>query len=197
MKSKSKFAKKLQKTKTNMEHPGEVWQEFDFNGERLGGVKPHDFDESKIRLTGGAAIMLYRVRNGEVEYLFQHRSKFLKANPDKWDVSAGGHVNLDEAVIDAAIRETNEEIGAKIEKNQLEFAEYYRKGKLIVFLYFCNWNDREDEFSFDDQEVEEVKWVKYSEIESFWPNLKPHLIKDQKFFDCLGEWNEKILNGNI
>ena len=180
-----------------MEHPGEVWQEFDYNGERLGGIEPHDFDEEKVRLTGGAAIMIYRVRNGEIEFLFQHRSKFLKGNPDKWDVSTGGHVNVNEPVIDTVIRETREEIGAKIEKGQLEFAEYYQKGKMLVFLYFYNWGDREDEFSFDDQEVEEVKWIKYSELEAFWPNLKPHLGRDEKFLRCLHEWNEKVVNGNI
>ena len=140
-----------------MEHPGEVWQEFDYNGERLGGIVPRDFDETKVRLVGGGASMLYRVRNGEIEFLFQHRSKLLKGNPDKWDVSAGGHVNLDEPIIDAIIREAHEEIGVELEKDKLEFAEFYQKDFMIVFLYFYDWSDREDEFYFDDQEVEEVK----------------------------------------
>ena len=180
-----------------MEHPGEVWQEFDYNGERLGGIEPRDFDETKSKLVGGSAIMLYRVRDGQIEFLFQHRSKTLKGNPDKWDVSAGGHVNLNEPIIDTAIRETREEIGVDIDKNKLEFAEYYIKEKLMVFLYFYDWGDRADEFSFDDHEVEEVKWVKYSEFESFLPMLKPNLKRDLKFLRCLDEWNDKIQNGNI
>lgn len=180
-----------------MEHPGEVWQEFDYNGERLGGIVPRDFDETKVRLVGGGASMLYRVRNGEIEFLFQHRSKLLKGNPDKWDVSAGGHVNLDEPIIDAIIREAHEEIGVELEKDKLEFAEFYQKDFMIVFLYFYDWSDREDEFYFDDQEVEEVKWIKYSELESFWPNLKNNLRKDKKFLACLEEWNEKKTNGNL
>ena len=180
-----------------MEHPGEVWQEFDYNGERLGGIVPRDFDETKVRLVGGGASMLYRVRNGEIEFLFQHRSKLLKGNPDKWDVSAGGHVNLDEPIIDAIIREAHEEIGVELEKDKVEFAEFYQKDFMIVFLYFYDWSDREDEFYFDDQEVEEVKWIKYSELESFWPNLKNNLRKDKKFLACLDEWNEKKINGNL
>ena len=67
----------------------------------------------------------------------------------------------------------------------------------MVFLYFYDWGDRADEFSFDDQEVEEVKWVKYSEFESFLPMLKPNLKRDLKFLRCLDEWNDKIQNGNI
>ena len=57
-----------------MEHPGEIWQEYDFNGERLGGIEPNNYDFDAFRLMGGAAIMLYRLRDGEVEFLFQHRS---------------------------------------------------------------------------------------------------------------------------
>ena len=180
-----------------MEHPGEVWQEFDYNGERLGGIEPHDFDEVNTRYTGGSAVMLYRMHDGELEFLFQHRSKFLKGNPDKWDVSTGGHINLNEPVIDAAIREAREEIGVGLEKEKLEFVETYIRKDILIFLYFYNWADRGDEFSFDDQEVEEVKWVKYSELESFLPMLKPNLLQDKKFMACLDEWSNKILDGNI
>ena len=182
-----------------MEHPGEIWQEYDFNGERLGGVEPDKFDENKAHYLGGAAVMLYRVRNGEVEFLFQHRSKLLKSNADRWDVSAGGHTNLDEPKIDVAVRETREEIGVVLDKNKLEFAASYLKWRVIVSLYFYDWGEREDEFSFDDAEVEEVKWVKYSELSDFLPNLKWNLAGDKIFFLYLEEWNKKILekSGNI
>lgn len=182
-----------------MEHPGEIWQEYDFNGERLGGIDPNNYDEKNIRYFGGAAIMLYRVHDGELEFLFQHRSKFLKGNPDTWDVSAGGHVNLDEPVFDAIVRETREEIGVTVDKRKLEFAGTYVRSNVIVNLYFYDWGENTDKFSFDDQEVEEVKWVKYSELESFLPNLKKHLADDVVFFACLDEWSRKILakSGNL
>lgn len=179
-----------------MEHPGEVWQEYDFNGERLGGIEPSECDFDAIHLMGGAAIMLYRLRDGEVEFLFQHRSKFLKGNPDKWDVSAGGHINLNEPVLDTAVRETREEIGVEIDKNKLEFAGSYVRWKLLINLYFYDWDDRADEFSFNDQEVEEVKWIKYSELKGFAPNFKQRLMEDQMFFIRIDEWNRKILEKN-
>lgn len=176
-----------------MEHDGEIWQELDFNGERLGGIKPATFDESKVKLFYGTAVMLYRFKDGEVEYLFQHRSKFLKGNPDKWDVSAGGHINLDEDELDGIVREAREEIGVKLEKDKLELAAGFLRWKVFVVLYFYDWTSKEDKFSFDDQEVEEVKWVKYSELEAFWPNLKQILANDEVFKYYLKEWNRKIL----
>ena len=105
-----------------MEHPGEIWQEVDFNGEIIGGIDPNDFDEEKVKRFNGVAVMLYRYNNGEVEFLFQHRSKNLKANADKWDVSAGGHVNVGERPIEAMVREAREEIGVKLDASRLEQA---------------------------------------------------------------------------
>ncbi len=176
-----------------MEHPGEIWQEYDFNGEKFGGIDPNNYNYDAVRLMGGAAVMLYRLYDGEVEFLFQHRSKFLKGNPDRWDVSAGGHINLDESTLDAIIRETREEIGVNIERKKLEFAETYIRLKDMINLYFYDWEDRADEFSFDDQEVEEVKWVKYSELGAFLPNIKQLLAEDEVFLARLKEWNGKIL----
>ena len=176
-----------------MEHEGEVWQELDYNGERLGGIVPAELDEDKVKLFYGTAVMLYRFKDGEVEYLFQHRSKFLKGNPDKWDVSAGGHVNLGESEIDGMVREAREEIGANLEKDKLEFAASFLRWKVCVVLYFYDWTDRVDDFKFNDQEVEEVKWVKYSELEDFWPNLKHILVNDEIFKYYLKEWNKRIL----
>lgn len=181
------------KQQSRMEHPGEIWQELDYNGDRLGGIEPVKFDESKVKLFYGTAIMLYRFKDGEVEYLFQHRSRFLKGNPDKWDTSAGGHVNLNEKRIDAARREAREEIGAEIDAGKLEIVAIYRRWNVMVALYFYDWGDRKDEFHFDDEEVEEVKWVKYSELDEFLPNLKTSVREDKIFMYYLKEWNARIL----
>lgn len=176
-----------------MEHPGEIWQELDFNGERLkGGIEP-GIDDDAVKLYYGVAVMLYRFRDGIVEYLFQHRSKHLAGNPDKWDVSAGGHVNLGESQLDAIKREAREEIGIDLRENEMEIAASFLRWKIFVTLYFCDWTNQEDKFVFDDREVEEVKWVKYSQLEEFWPNLKKILAEDEIFKYYLKEWNHKIL----
>lgn len=177
-----------------MEHAGEIWQELGYNGERMGGIIPAELDEEKVKLFYGAAVMLYRFRDGEAEYLFQHRSKHLRDNPDKWDVSAGGHINLDEKEIDAAVRETREEIGVSIDGGKLEYAASFLRRKACVVLYFYDWTEEKDEFNFDDDEVGGVKWIKYSELNEFWLSLKPALMEDEIFKYYLKEWNQRILD---
>lgn len=174
-----------------MEHPGEIWQEYDFNGERLGGIEPTDHIGDDIKLYGAVAIMLYRFNNGKVEFLFQHRSKNLRSNPDTWDVSAGGHINLNEPRIVSAVRETKEEIGINIDAKNLEFAITYIRFKIFNTLFFYDYTDCDDDFSFDDEEVSEVKWVSEDELEDFWPSLKRHLDEDVIFSNFIKEQIEK------
>lgn len=183
-----------------MEHPGEIWQEYDYNGTRLGGIEPDNHGDSKVKLFGGAAIMLYRYHDGEIEFLFQHRSKNLRDNADKWDVSAGGHINLDEPELFAAVRETREEIGATLDKAKLEFSAIYNRGNFaLVHLYFYDWTGQPDNFHFDDQEVSEVKWVNFSDLVDFWPSLKPQ-VRDDQFFQAMLLEQVKIIRskyGNL
>ena len=180
-------------------HKDELWQEYDYDGNRLGSIPPAGYDISKIKLFGGAAIMLYRYNNGEVEVLFQHRSKLLDRNADKWDVSAGGHVNFGESRIDAAVRETMEEIGVRVDPKKLEFAaSYIQKKRMLIHLYFYDYTGKKDDFHFDDKEVSEVKWVPFSKLVDFWPNLKPQARDDAVFqtllLECIRTAQEKYGN---
>lgn len=176
-----------------MKHPGEIWQLYDFQGERVldGGVIPARTAPTG-RCFSGCAIMLYRFNKGEVEYLFQKRSANVW-NALKWDVSTGGHINYGEKGIETAIREAHEEIGITLKPENLEFYARYLRGENMINLFFCDYTNRESEFNFDDEEVESVKWVKYSDIEEFWPNFKETLKSDEIFRLSLKEYNEKIL----
>lgn len=180
-----------------MEHEGEIWQEIDFNGKRLGGIDPNNYDYDKVKIFAGTAIMLYRQNNEKIEFLFQHRSKKLKGNPDKWDVSAGGHINLNEPKLQAAVREAKEEIGIDINASKLEFVAGYINGKNYINLYFYDWTGKADDFVFDDGEVEEVKWIEPKDFEDFWSKLKPQVRFDDFFKLAIKNKIAKILeNGN-
>ena len=179
-------------------HSGELWQEYDKQGVRVanGGV-PQGGDFAQ--LYAGAAVIIYRVKDGELEFLFQHRSKHIIGNPDQWDVSFCGHVNYGEPVIDTVLREGNEEIGVHLDPTKLEFAaKYTAGGDRIIYLYFYDWEDSPSDFSFNDHEVEEVRWVKYSDYEDFKLSapIKPPLRKDVIFEHYMRIWAEKLQHGN-
>lgn len=156
-------------------HESEVWQEYSETGERLTGAgraaergNPMLGDEDAYVST--ASVWLYRRTEEGIEVLFQQRSKKVDRNAGKWDMSAGGHVNQGEATVDAAAREAFEEIGAKVEPEKLEFIFRLRtihKVKMFINYFLYDWTGREDEFSFADGEVEQVKWVKLSEFDEF------------------------------
>ena len=107
-----------------------------------------------------------------------------------WDFSAGGHINLGETLIQGAIRETKEEIGVDITPEDLEFVTMRPFNcNRFAWVYCVDWTGRPDEFHFDDNEVSEVKWVKYSEMEEFrLKYAKDPLKTDNITFPNIHEW---------
>ena len=73
----------------------------------------------RSRCHGGEKLLhpvvhLHVVRDGRL--LLQHRSKFKKIQPDKWDTAVGGHVSYGEDIEIALKRESAEEIGLTVFK---------------------------------------------------------------------------------
>ena len=73
---------------------------------------------------------------------------------------------------------------------QFAFTKSFNKNR-FAWVYAVDWTGKEDDFHFDDEEVSEVKWVKYSEMEKFRKEAaKPPLKKDESTFQLLNEWLE-------
>ncbi len=176
-------------------HHDETWQLYYPNGEAIVGKgwdsaldNPEKTGSDEI--VGVAVIFLYRVCDDEIEFLWQKRSETVDRYPGYYDISAGGHINLGESLVEAAIRETSEEIGSIITPEDLQFMTMrpFNKNR-FAWVYMVDWSDKKDEFSFNDKEVSEVKWVKYSEMDAFWKTFaKPPLQNDKLTFLCLTEW---------
>lgn len=60
------------------------------------------------------------------EIIFQHREKDKASYPDKYDATAGGHVDPGEDVLTAALREAVEETEIQISESELVFAGVVR-----------------------------------------------------------------------
>ena len=101
--------------------------------------------------------------------LLQRRSPRKENNPTLWDVSAAGHLSAGESSVEAAVRETFEELGLKIDTGELKLA-----ATLIESCVLNNGSYHDNEFHdifivrrdvhiaslrLDPEEVAEVKWV--------------------------------------
>ncbi len=172
-----------------MNHDGELWQEFADNGEAISGAgfaKPEFMNHAK--LCASSHIWLWRkVTGGGIKVLIQLRSKDKTNWPHYWDISVAGHINLHETPLDAAERETYEEVGLKISRNKLHyiFSDRYRD-KLYrelrhVFLYEII--SKETEFKFNDGEVERLEWVSIDKL--------------KKWVDNPSDFTEKLVPENI
>ena len=176
-------------------HKDELWQIYAPNGEpiadagwdsALGNPEVTGADE----IVGVAVVFLYRFNDGELELLWQKRAEGVDRYPGYYDISAGGHINLGETVVEGAVREVREEIGATISGEDLQFAftKPFNKNR-FAWIFMADWTGKEDEFSFDDKEVSEVKWVPYAETEKFRKEFaKPPLQKDDITFINLDDW---------
>lgn len=177
-------------------HQDEIWQVYGKNGEPIPGLgwksernNPELSGDKAI--VGVAVIAFYRFNDaGELEFLWQRRSDKVDRYPGMWDFSAGGHINLGESLVEGAVRETEEEIGVKITPEDLQFVTMRPFNcNRFAWVYCVDWTGKPDEFHFDDKEVSEVKWVKYSEMDKFrLEYAKDPLKSDTITFPNIREW---------
>ncbi|RJQ50020.1 MAG: NUDIX domain-containing protein [Nitrospiraceae bacterium] len=91
------------------------------------------------------------------DLLLQKRSLNKDVAPGKWDTSVGGHVNPGETLLDAARRETAEELG--LSQCEPEFIYSYVHSNPyeteLVFTHSCVCFG---EISFNREEIDEVRY---------------------------------------
>ena len=177
-------------------HKDEIWQVYGLNGEVVPGEgwnsalgNPEETGSPKV--VGVAVVFVWRKNaEGKIELLWQRRSEKIDRYPGDYDISAGGHINLSETPAEAAVRESREEIGAVVDRDDLEFVTIrsFNRNR-IAWVYAVDWTGREEEFEFDDGEVSEVRWVSFDETEEFRVKYaKAPLKKDDLTFRLLEEW---------
>ncbi|NLC71740.1 MAG: NUDIX domain-containing protein [Desulfuromonadaceae bacterium] len=117
------------------------------------------------------------VFNRQGNLLLQKRSRGKDIQPGRWDTSVGGHLAPGEDYLRAALRETWEELG--IEEPILTFLYHFRirndvEAENVGTFMTCH----EGPFSFDAEEIEEVRFWTAGEIAAtigkgiFTPNFE-------------------------
>jgi isopentenyldiphosphate isomerase len=139
------------------------------------------------------------VVNSKNEILIQKRSPLVDNHPNEWDISAAGHVSAGEDYITSALRETEEELGLKIEPTELiqigelkQMSE--REGYInneINPVYVVRKDLNINEIKKQYEEVAEVKFMPYVQLKDLIVNkdtsFVPHPEEYELLFKYLSE----------
>lgn len=156
----------------------------DKNGHKTGRILTHMEARDFNNIPNGYYISVVGVViiNENNEFLLQKRSKFKRANPSKWGI-CGGKVDLGETPLEAGIRETLEEIGIGLNREELKFLSTNTNEKLYFTVYYVRKNVDINECMLQKEEVEEVKYFKVEQLQDL----------DNEGFEWLENW-KKMLN---
>jgi isopentenyl-diphosphate Delta-isomerase len=174
-------------------HEGELWQVFAENGQPIPdrGAADHAFDDDHSMVVGNAHVWFWKKTSEGLAILLQKRSLTKKKAPGYYHISSGGHINVGETPVEAAVRETAEEMGVSLESDLLYLVQVVRTPRnwqdlAHVYVYELQGDEM---FSFDDGEVELVKWVELGAFQQMTQEAATHKLVDQgrAYFDPLIE----------
>ena len=138
----------------------------DINGNKTGKILTHVEARDINNVPNGCYISVVGVViiNENNEILLQKRSRFKRANPSKWGI-CGGKVDLNETTIDAGVRETLEEIGIRLNKEDLNFLSITTNDKAHFTVYYVRQDVDIGKCKLQEEELEEVKYFKIEELQ--------------------------------
>src|SRR3989344_1498741 len=91
---------------------------LDENGELTGQTVAYDVAHQKGILHKAVHVWLL---NSKGELLIQKRSANKEAYPNQWEISASGHVSAGQTSLEAARRETKEELGLDLPDQAFQY----------------------------------------------------------------------------
>ncbi len=138
----------------------------DINGNKIGKILTHIEARDLNNVPNGCYISVVGVViiNEDNQILLQKRSKNKRVNPSKWGI-CGGKVDLGETPLEAGTRETLEEIGIVLNKEELKILNRTTDGKLHFTVYYIRKNIDINKCKLQREEVEEVKYFKINELQ--------------------------------
>lgn len=112
----------------------------------------------KKRYMNPSAVFAVMIKDGKI--LLQKRKNTGYCD-GYYDMAASGHVEKDESMMDALIREVREEIGIHIQKDNLTFMTLiHRHGNGVIYYdgYFLVSDIQEEPYIHEPEKCEELRW---------------------------------------
>jgi isopentenyl-diphosphate delta-isomerase len=164
-------------------HEDELWQVYLENGQPIvdRGATDDAFAADPTLVMANAHVWMWKKTNRGIAILLQKRAKTKKTSPGYYHISAAGHINQGETAIEAALRETREELGVDIDPARLYLihvtrSEYHLTSLLHVYAYELQGDAH---FSFDDGEVELVEWYDLETFHAMTEDVESYKLIDQ------------------
>ena len=132
------------------------------------------------------------IRNKDNKYLIQQRNKLTDKTPHLWAITAGGATVGDTSIV-SALRETLEEIGVSLVRENLKILKRYfvkdNYANFIVDVYLIEQDVLLKDLILDKLEVKNCKYASIEEIRNmvtdgtFW-NYES-IMKHKGYFDLI------------
>ena len=119
--------------------------------------------------------------------MLQKRSASKKSHPNCWDISGAGHIRAGESVTEGAIRELKEELGVEATEKDLNYIATIKstknpKNMEFGYVYLLRCNKKIEDYIFEDDEVSEVKYVYFEDLEKMVEEkVEGLLLHDEEF----------------
>jgi len=170
---------------------------YDENGKSLGQKVPRK--EAHEKGLWHKAVHIW-VINSKGEVLIQKRSSLKHNHPNMWDISAAGHVSAGDNDIISAIREVEEEIGLKLEQeNLIQIGTVKQMAKKEGYInneinpiYIVKMDLDSSKIKKQESEVAEVKFMPYKELQRFIEEKNPSFVLHPEEYKLLFKYLEKI-----
>ena len=163
---------------------------FDENNNPIGEIKEKTKAHEDGNFHRTAHIWIINDKN---ELLLQKRSATKKSHPNCWDISGAGHIKAGESVTEGAIRELKEELGVEVTEKDLNYIATIKstknpKNMEFGYVYLLRCNKKIQDYIFEDEEVSEVKYVYYEELEKMVEDKVEGLLLHNAEFKKLFEY---------
>lgn len=173
-----------------MQNSDELFFEVDMDDNPIGPITRKE--ANKVAYKFHRAVNVF-VKIGD-KYLVTTRRKDKDTYPGCYDLSVSGHVNYPEEYIDAAVRETEEEIGLKVEGTMFK-----ELGKLLVKMpteneFQMNYLLVFEDIKKDDIQTYEAESIRYMTLEELLESVSNNPLSWAKWaVDSIQKFSNKLV----
>lgn len=160
----------------------EIWDILDKDGNLTGRTieRGEELKEGEYHL-----VVHIWVMNSKKELLIQRRADHIKHAPGIWASTGGSGVSGEDSLT-AAIRELSEEMGIKVQKEEMKKINRVIKRNSIADIWLVKKDIDVFDLVLQKEEVSDAKWVSLEELKN--------MIKNKRFYDYGERYFEMIFN---